>query len=167
MGDLVVHELHGIGRFVGVVTLQVAGVSRDYLHLVYAGGDKLYVPTDQLDRVQKYIGGDETTAHLSHLGTGEWQRTVNKTRESVKKLAFDLVKLYGDRLHRKGHAFPPDTAWQKRLEESFPYQETPDQLTSIAEIKRIWKATALWIGCFAVTWATERRRSPSAPRSRP
>lgn len=136
MGDLVVHELHGIGRFVGVVTLQVAGVSRDYLHLVYAGGDKLYVPTDQLDRVQKYIGGDETTAHLSHLGTGEWQRTVNKTRESVKKLAFDLVKLYGDRLHRKGHAFPPDTAWQKRLEESFPYQETPDQLTSIAEIKK-------------------------------
>lgn len=70
VGDLVVHELHGIGRFVGVVTLQVAGVSRDYLHLVYAGGDKLYVPTDQLDRVQKYIGGDETTAHLSHLGTG-------------------------------------------------------------------------------------------------
>ena len=136
VGDLVVHELHGIGRFVGVVTLQVAGVSRDYLHLVYAGGDKLYVPTDQLDRVQKYIGGDETTAHLSHLGTGEWQRTVNKTRESVKKLAFDLVKLYGDRLHRKGHAFPPDTAWQKRLEESFPYQETPDQLTSIAEIKK-------------------------------
>lgn len=136
VGDLVVHELHGIGRFVGVVTLQVAGVSRDYLHLVYAGGDKLYVPTDQLDRVQKYIGGDETTTHLSHLGTGEWQRTVNKTRESVKKLAFDLVKLYGDRLHRKGHAFPPDTAWQKRLEESFPYQETPDQLTSIAEIKK-------------------------------
>lgn len=136
VGDLVVHELHGIGRFVGVVTLQVAGVSRDYLHLVYAGGDKLYVPTDQLDRVQKYIGGDETTAHLSRLGTGEWQRTVNKTRESVKKLAFDLVKLYGDRLHRKGHAFPPDTAWQKRLEESFPYQETPDQLTSIAEIKK-------------------------------
>lgn len=136
VGDLVVHELHGIGRFVGVVTLNAAGVSRDYLHLVYAGGDKLYVPTDQLDRVQKYIGGDEATAHLSHLGTGEWQRTVNKTRESVKKLAFDLVKLYGDRLHRKGHAFPPDTAWQRRLEESFPYQETPDQLTSIAEIKK-------------------------------
>ena len=136
VGDMVVHELHGIGRFVGVVTLQVSGVSRDYLHLVYAGGDKLYIPTDQLDRVQKYIGGDEAAVHLSHLGTGEWQRTVNKTRESVKKLAFDLVKLYGDRLHRKGHAFPPDTAWQRRLEESFPYQETPDQLTSIAEIKK-------------------------------
>ncbi len=136
VGDLVVHELHGIGRFVGVVTLNAAGVSRDYLHIVYAGGDKLYIPTDQLDRVQKYIGGDETTAHLSHLGTGEWQRTVNKTRESVKKLAFDLVKLYGDRLHRKGHAFPPDTQWQRRLEESFPYQETPDQLTCIEEIKK-------------------------------
>ena len=138
VGDLVVHELHGIGRFVGVVTLTVDGAPRDYLHLVYAGGDKLYIPTDQLDRVQKYIGGKEddgAAVKLSKLGSGEWQRTVSRTREGVKKLAFDLVRLYGERQRRKGFAFAPDNAWQRRLEESFPYEETPDQLTSIQEIK--------------------------------
>lgn len=137
VGDLVVHELHGIGRFVGVVTLTVDNAPRDYLHLVYAGGDKLYIPTDQLDRVQKYIGGGEDTpaAHLSKLGSGEWQRTVSRTREGVRKLAFDLVRLYGERQKMRGFAFAPDSAWQRRLEESFPYEETPDQLSSIAEIK--------------------------------
>ena len=122
----------------GVVTLTVDGAPRDYLHLVYAGGDKLYIPTDQLDRVQKYIGGKEddgAAAKLSKLGSGEWQRTVSRTREGVKKLAFDLVRLYGERQRRKGFAFAPDNAWQRRLEESFPYEETPDQLTSIQEIK--------------------------------
>lgn len=135
-GDLVVHEVHGIGRFIGVEKLTAAGVTRDYLHLVYAAGDKLYIPTDQLDRVQKYIGGEEEQTRLSSLGTGEWQRTVAKTRESVKALAFDLVRLYGDRMNRKGFAFSPDTLWQKTLEDSFPYRETPDQLTCTAEIKK-------------------------------
>ncbi len=135
-GDLVVHEVHGIGRFIGVEKLTAAGVTRDYLHLIYAAGDKLYIPTDQLDRVQKYIGGEEDQSRLSKLGSGEWQRTVSRTRESVKALAFDLVRLYGDRMHRKGHAFSPDTQWQKTLEDSFPYRETPDQLTSIADIKK-------------------------------
>ncbi len=135
-GDLVVHEVHGIGRFVGVEKLTAAGVTRDYLHLIYSGGDKLYIPTDQLDRVQKYIGGEEEEARLSKLGSGEWQRTVSRTRESVKALAFDLVRLYGDRMNRKGHAFSKDTQWQRTLEDSFPYRETPDQLASIAEIKK-------------------------------
>ena len=136
VGDLVVHELHGVGRFVGVITLTVGGVTRDYLHLVYAGSEKLYIPTDQLDRVQKYIGGEEEKVRLSKLGSGEWQKTVSRTRESVKKLAFDLVRLYGERMNRKGFRFSPDTSWQTRLEENFPYEETPDQLTSIAEIKK-------------------------------
>ncbi len=135
-GDLVVHEVHGIGRFVGVEKLTAAGVARDYLHLVYSGGDKLYIPTDQLDRVQKYVGGEEEQAKLSKLGSGEWQRTVSRTRESVKALAFDLVRLYGDRMNRRGHAFSPDTQWQRTLEDSFPYRETPDQLTCIDEIKK-------------------------------
>ncbi len=135
-GDLVVHEVHGIGRFVGVENLTAAGVTRDYLHLIYAAGDKLYIPTDQLDRVQKYVGGEEEQAKLSKLGSGEWQRTVAKTREGVKALAFDLVRLYGDRMNRKGHAFSPDVQWQRTLEDSFPYRETPDQITSIAEIKK-------------------------------
>ena len=136
VGDLVVHETHGIGRFVGVEKLTAAGVTRDYLHLVYSGGDKLYIPTDQLDRVQKYIGGEEEQAKLSKLGSGEWQKTVSRTRESVKSLAFDLVRLYGDRMHRKGYAFSPDSHWLHALEDSFPYDETPDQLTSIEEIKK-------------------------------
>ena len=137
VGDLVVHELHGIGRFVGVETLTVGGVQKDYLHLVYSGGDKLYIPTDQLDRVQKYIGGgdDEGTQRLSKLGSGEWQKTVSRTRDSVKKLAFDLVRLYGERQKRKGFKFSPDTPWQRKLEDSCPYEPTPDQLTSIQEIK--------------------------------
>ena len=137
VGDLVVHELHGIGRFVGVETLTVGGVQKDYLHLVYSGGDKLYIPTDQLDRVQKYIGGgdDEGTQRLSKLGSGEWQKTVSRTRDSVKKLAFDLVRLYGERQKRKGFKFSLDTPWQRKLEDSFPYEPTPDQLTSIQEIK--------------------------------
>ena len=137
VGDLVVHDLHGIGRFVGVVTLTVDNAPRDYLHLVYAAGDKLYIPTDQLDRVQKYIGGGEDSAasHLSKLGSGEWQRAVSRTREGVRKLAFDLVRLYGERQKVQGFSFAPDTRWQQRLEEGFPYEETPDQLTSISEIK--------------------------------
>lgn len=137
VGDLIVHELYGIGRFAGVETLTMGTekTPRDYLLLRYAAGDKLYIPTDQLDRVQKYIGGEEE-AKLSKLGSGEWQKTVTRTRESVKKLAFDLAKLYGERNKRKGFKFSPDTIWQKRLEESFPHEETPDQLRCIEEIKR-------------------------------
>ncbi len=135
-GDLIVHEAHGIGRFTGVNTLVVEGKTRDYIELVYQGGDKLFIPTDQLDRVQKYIGGDVEKQKLSRLGSGEWQRTVARTAASVKKLAFDLVKLYGERARKKGFAFSPDTDWQQRLELSFPYRETPDQLRSIEEIKK-------------------------------
>lgn len=135
VGDLVVHETHGIGRFVGISTLTVDGRSKDYIELVYLAGDKLYIPTDQLDRVQKYIGGDEGKQKLSKLGSGEWQRTVARTRESARKLAFDLVKLYGDRGRMTGYHFSADTPWQARLEASFPHNETADQLTSIAEIK--------------------------------
>ncbi len=134
-GDLVVHEAHGIGRFTGVKTLTVDKKTRDYIELVYLAGDKLYIPTDQLDRVQKYIGGDESKAKLSRLGSGEWQKTVERTRASAKKLAFDLVALYGERSRIKGYAFSPDTPWQAKLEASFPHTETPDQISSIAEIK--------------------------------
>ena len=135
-GDLIVHEAHGIGRFTGVKTLVVDGKTRDYIELAYHGGDTLFIPTDQLDRVQKYIGGEPEKQKLSRLGSGEWQRTVARTRASVKKLAFDLVRLYGERTRRKGYRFSPDTDWQQRLELSFPYRETPDQLRSIDEIKK-------------------------------
>lgn len=135
-GDLVVHEVHGIGRFTGVKPLVQDNKRRDYIEITYLAGDKLYLPTDQLDRVQKYIGGDPEKQKLSRLGSGEWQRTVAKTRASVKRLAFDLVKLYGERQRRRGFGFSEDTDWQQRLEMSFPYRETPDQIRSINEIKR-------------------------------
>ena len=135
VGDLVVHEAHGIGRFTGVNTLVVDGKTRDYIELTYSAGDKLFIPTDQLDRVQKYIGGDAEKQKLSRLGSGEWQKTVARTRSSVRSLAFDLVKLYGERSRQKGFRFSPDTEWQQRLELGFPYRETADQLRSIKEIK--------------------------------
>lgn len=135
-GDLIVHDTHGIGRFEGVKAMEAAGVVRDYLNISYAAGDVLYIPTDQLDRVQKYIGsGDEAAPKLSKLGTGEWQRTVSRAREGVKALAFDLMKLYGERSMSRGYSFSPDTPWQRQLEAHFPYEETPDQITSIAQVK--------------------------------
>jgi transcription-repair coupling factor (superfamily II helicase) len=136
VGDMVVHETHGIGRFVGVEALTVGDNTRDYLLLQYSGGDKLYIPTDQLDRVQKYIGGGDEEPKLSKLGGTEWQRAVSRTREGVKELAMDLVRLYSERQRFKGHSFSKDTPWQRQMEENFIYEETPDQLTSIEEIKK-------------------------------
>ena len=137
VGDYVVHEAHGIGRFVGVESLTVDGSTRDYLLLEYRGGDRLYIPTDQMDRVQKYVGGgdEDTVPHLSKLGGSEWQGRVNRAKASAKKLAVDLAELYAARVSVRGFAFSKDTPWQTQLEERFPYQETPDQLESIREIK--------------------------------
>lgn len=137
VGDYVVHEAHGIGRFVGVESLTVDGSTRDYLLLEYRSGDRLYIPTDQMDRVQKYVGGgdEDTVPHLSKLGGSEWQGRVNRAKASAKKLAVDLAELYAARASVRGFAFSKDTPWQTQLEERFPYQETPDQLESIREIK--------------------------------
>ena len=137
VGDYVVHEAHGVGRFVGVESLTVDGSTRDYLLLEYRGGDRLYIPTDQMDRVQKYVGGgdEDTVPHLSKLGGSEWQGRVNRAKASAKKLAVDLAELYAARASVRGFAFSKDTPWQTQLEERFPYQETPDQLESIREIK--------------------------------
>ncbi len=139
VGDYIVHEVHGIGRFVGTEPLTVDGSTRDYLLIEYRGSDRLYIPTDQLDRIQKYIGGggdEDAMPQLSKLGGADWQNRVSRVRASAKKLAFDLARLYAERSAEKGFAFPPDTAWQRQFEDSFPYSETPDQLSSIAEIKK-------------------------------
>lgn len=134
-GDFVVHEAHGIGKFIGVEALSVDNTTRDYLLIQYSGSDKLYIPTDQLDRVQKYIGGEEAPA-LSKLGGNEWQRQVTRARNAVKELAIDLSRLYAERESMQGFAFSPDNEWQRQLEEAFQYQETADQAESIAEVKR-------------------------------
>ncbi|MFY9176599.1 MAG: transcription-repair coupling factor [Caldicoprobacterales bacterium] len=136
VGDYVVHETHGIGKYLGIETLVVNDQKRDYLNIKYRGTDRLYIPTDQVDVIQPYIGMDDKPPKLSKLGGGEWQRTKNKVRQSVQKLAMDLVELYAQREAAQGFQFSPDTPWQRQFEDMFPYQETPDQERAIEEIKR-------------------------------
>lgn len=136
VGDYVVHENHGIGQYMGTVRLSSEGKLRDFLHIRYQGTDKLYVPTDQMDRVQKYIGSEGETPKLNRLSGGEWQRQKAKVKSSIKEIAGDLIKLYAERKAVKGYAFSPDVPWQREFEDAFPFEETPDQLTAIAEIKK-------------------------------
>ena len=136
VGDYVVHENHGIGQYMGMVRLASDGTYRDFLHIRYQGSDKLYVPTDQLDRVQKYIGSEGEAPKLNRLSGGEWQRQKSKVRQSIQAIAGDLLKLYAQREAIPGYAFDPDTPWQREFEDSFPYEETPDQLAAIEDIKR-------------------------------
>jgi len=136
VGEYVVHENHGVGQFMGVVRLASDGTYRDFLHIRYQGTDKLYVPTDQLDRVQKYIGSEGEAPKLNRLSGGEWQRQKSKVRQSIKDIAGDLLKLYAQRESVPGYAFDRDTPWQREFEDNFPYEETPDQIMAIEDIKR-------------------------------
>jgi transcription-repair coupling factor (superfamily II helicase) len=135
-GDFVVHINHGIGIFKGIKELIIEGIKKDYLVIQYQGGDTLYVPVEQLDMVQKYIGSDEAPPKVYKLGGTDWAKAKKKVKESLKQMAEDLVKLYAERSTLMGHAFTKDTVWQKQFEEEFPYEETPDQLTAIQEIKK-------------------------------
>jgi len=135
IGDAVVHVEHGIGRFAGTVRKVSAGVEREYLMLEYACGDMLYVPVDQVDRVSLYIGGSERTPSLSRLGSQEWIRAQQRVKESVANIAGELIELYAGRTAGGGVAFSGDTLWQKELEASFPYVETPDQMEAIEAVK--------------------------------
>ncbi len=132
-GDHVVHHQHGVARYGGMVKRTIGGVERDYLLLEYRGDDKLYVPSDQIDTVRHYTGGDNPS--LSRLGGGEWQKSKAKVRAAVTEIAQELVVLYQKRVHTPGHAFAQDTPWQRELEESFPYEPTPDQSKAIIEVK--------------------------------
>ncbi|WPD19151.1 transcription-repair coupling factor [Thermaerobacter composti] len=134
-GDYVVHVHHGIGRFLGLRTMEIQGVHRDYLTIQYAGGDRLYVPTDQIELVQKYVGAEGHQPRLAKLGSGEWHKVKQRVKESVRELAGELLALYAARQAVRGHAFSPDTPWQRQFEDAFPYQETPDQLAAIAAVK--------------------------------
>lgn len=136
VGDYVVHENHGIGRYLGIEKLTVGGQRRDYLNIQYSGSDTLYVPTDQMETIQPYIGMEDGRPKLSKLGGSEWQRTKAKARESAKELAYSLVDLYATRESIKGFKFSPDTDWQRQFEDMFPHEETDDQLQAIEDIKR-------------------------------
>ncbi len=135
-GDFVVHVNHGIGKYLGVETLEIDGRHKDYLHLSYAGNDTLYVPVDQIDLVQRYVGAEDKQPKVYHLGGAEWTRVKQKVSRTVRDIAEDLVKLYAARQASPGHPFAADTPWQKDFESMFPYEETPDQLRAIQEIKR-------------------------------
>lgn len=134
-GDYVVHANHGIGIYKGIKQMVAGGTTRDYLDIVYDKGDKLYVPVDQLDLVQKYIGSEGNSPKINKLGGAEWQKAKAKARKSINEIAQDLVKLYAARATLKGHSFGKDTEWQRQFEDEFPYEETPDQLASLEEIK--------------------------------
>ena len=139
-GDFVVHEQHGIGRYVEMVQRTIGGVTREYLVIEYAPakrgqpGDRVFVPTDTLEQVSKYIGGESPTVH--RIGSGEWQKAKGRARKAVKQIAGELIRLYAARTSSPGFAFSPDTPWQRELEDAFSYIETPDQLSTIEEVKR-------------------------------
>jgi transcription-repair coupling factor (superfamily II helicase) len=139
-GDYVVHEQHGVGRFVEMTSRTAAGATRDYLVLEYAPGkrgqpaDRLYVPTDQLDEVTRYAGGEAPALH--RLGGADWAKTKGRARKAVREIAAELIRLYSARMASPGHAFAPDTPWQRELEDAFPYVETPDQLIAVDDVKR-------------------------------
>ncbi|MEV7088365.1 transcription-repair coupling factor [Streptomyces sp. NPDC093085] len=144
-GDYIVHEQHGVGRYVEMVQRTVQGATREYLLVEYAPakrgqpGDRLYIPTDQLEQVTKYVGGEAPTLH--RLGGADWTKTKARAKKAVKEIAADLIKLYSARMAAPGHAFGPDTPWQRELEDAFPYVETPDQLSTIAEVKEDMEKT--------------------------
>ncbi|MFV2039818.1 MAG: DEAD/DEAH box helicase, partial [Acidimicrobiales bacterium] len=132
-GAYVVHQQHGVARYEGMVTRSIAGTQRDYLLLQYRGGDKLYVPTEQIDTVRHYTGGD--TPSLSGMGGADWQKAKAKVRSAVQEIAQELVVLYQKRVTTVGRAVGPDTPWQAEVESAFPFQETPDQLAAIDAVK--------------------------------
>ncbi|HET7522192.1 MAG TPA: transcription-repair coupling factor [Bacillales bacterium] len=136
VGDYVVHVNHGIGKYLGIETLEVNGVHKDYLHLRYAGDDKLYIPVEQIDQVQKYIASEEKEPKVYKLGGNDWKRVKNRVQSSVQDIADDLIQLYAEREASKGFAFEKDGEAQREFEAAFPYQETEDQLKAIEEVKR-------------------------------
>ena len=140
-GDIVVHRDHGVGRFLEMRTVSDALGEHEYMTIEYADGDKLFVPVDHLDRVDRYVGGADSHPHLSRLGTGEWERVKRRVKERTEEVARELLTLYSRREMADGHAFGPDSAWQRELEASFPYQETADQEMVLDEIKRDMEAS--------------------------
>ena len=134
-GSFVVHENHGIGRYEGIESLMVDGITRDYLKISYAGADHLYVPTDQMDLIQKYIGAEDKAPRMNRLGGTDWAKTKSRVKKAIEDMADELLELYAKRNRQKGYAFSPDTELQQQFEYLFPYEETPDQLKSIEEVK--------------------------------
>ena len=135
VGDYVVHKNYGIGIYIGVNTITADGTTKDYIKLKYAGDDILYIPTDALDSIRKYVGGEDAGLKLNKLGSKDWEKTKTKVKNNLRAVAKELIELYARREKSRGHAFMPDTEWQKEFEGRFPYVETDDQLRCIDEVK--------------------------------
>lgn len=135
VNDYVVHENHGLGKYLGIDELKLDGIKKDYMKLKYNGDDVLYVPIDQIDKVQKYIGAKHSRVKLNKMGSNEWQKTKAKTKKSIEDMAKDLIELYSKREKVKGYAFSKDTSWQREFENLFPFEETNDQIKAIEEVK--------------------------------
>lgn len=140
-GDYVVHANHGIGKYIGMETLEVDGVHQDYITILYQNDDKLFIPVTQLNLIQKFVASEAKTPKVNKLGGSEWSKTKRKVSSKIEDIADDLIQLYADRDSEKGYAFPPDDAYQKEFEDAFPYSETDDQLRSTAEIKHDMEKT--------------------------
>ena len=135
VGDYVVHKNYGIGIYIGVNTITADGTTKDYIKLKYAGDDILYIPTEALDSIRKYVGGEDAGLKLNKLGSKDWERTKTKVKNNLRAVAKELIELYAKRERSRGHAFMPDTEWQKEFEGRFPFVETDDQLRCIEEVK--------------------------------
>src|SRR5439155_8173678 len=134
-GDIVVHEDHGVARFAGFETRTIAGITRDYLYLEYQGDDRVFVPTDQLAKISRYVGAGGEHPPLSKLGGSRWETMTARPRRAAQQLSGELLSLYAERRRRRGHGFAPDGEWQREFEERFPYSETPDQREAIELVK--------------------------------
>ncbi|MBR4142662.1 MAG: transcription-repair coupling factor, partial [Firmicutes bacterium] len=141
-GDYVVHEAHGVGRFVGIEKLTVDGSQRDYLKIRYAGEDVLYVPVDQMESIQKYVGSESVAPKINRLSGGDWQKTKARAKAAIRDMAEDFLRLSAQRQMTPGYAFGPDSAWQKEFEDAFPFEETADQLRAAEEIKKDMQASS-------------------------
>lgn len=141
IGDYVVHENHGIGQYKGIEQLNIQGVKKDYLTINYRGNDKLYVPIDQMNLIQKYVGADSAKPKINKLSSSEWARTKQRAKKAVEDMAKDLLELYAIRESQQGYAFSKDTPWQREFEDLFPYEETEGQIRSIEEIKKDMEST--------------------------
>lgn len=135
VGDYVVHEGHGVGRYAGIEQLKVDGIKKDYIKIIYANSDSLFVPTDQMDKVQKYIGQNVENVKLNKLGNNEWTKAKNKVKKSIEDMTKELIELYAKRKQAKGYVYNEDTHWQREFESLFPFEETADQIKAIEDVK--------------------------------
>ena len=152
---------HGIGRYLGMETLEINGNHKDYIHIKYEGSDKLYVPVEQIDQVQKYVGSEGKEPKVYKLGGNDWKKVKRKVESSVQDIADDLIKLYAEREASKGYAFSPDGDLQREFETAFLIKKPKISFVLYKKLKRIWNMKDQWIVCFVETLDTENRSSHS------